>query len=98
MMDEFPFTDRGDYEAHLGRAVIWIANHPFASFSPRRYINKPVRPSRFTIKAAWKKLQKDSPLKPPSKPEKEWWEENPGGELLKQIEAKFGAEYPTWRE
>jgi len=45
-----------EYTAYLGDREIWIANHPYASFSPRTPI---VRPRRITILKAHDKLMND---------------------------------------
>lgn len=33
LLDKHEFTDIGQYTVRLGDAVIWISNHPYASFT-----------------------------------------------------------------
>lgn len=56
LMSRYPFTEIDFYTAKLGNVVVWIENHPYASFHRHgdRY-----RPRRSTILQAYKKLQKD---------------------------------------
>ena len=56
LMEENKFTGLDLYTARLGNQSIWIANHPYASFTSS-YLN--VRPKRSTILYAWDKLEKD---------------------------------------
>lgn len=55
------FTDIGECTAKLGNNLIWIANHPYASFQSYGYnISKESgRPSKLTIIRAKRKLDKD---------------------------------------
>lgn len=60
LLDENSFKNFDYYTAVLGTQKIWIANHPYASFTPHGdYSKKVMRPSRLTIKRARKKLLKD---------------------------------------
>lgn len=46
------------YYAEIGTLTVWVANHPYASFTP--YGGVKVRPSRKTILMAYDQLIKDS--------------------------------------
>jgi len=48
------FKNINHYNADLWGFIIWITNHPYASFTYRG-----LRPSRFTIMEAKKKLDRD---------------------------------------
>lgn len=54
--ESFEFCD--GYTALIGGKEIWVTNHPYASFRPRRLH---ARPSRKTIYFAMKKLEKEHP-------------------------------------
>jgi len=60
LLDKGLSFESGYSTSKLGVQSIWIANHPYASFSP---YNDPrfgtVRPRRRTIVRAWEKLEKD---------------------------------------
>jgi hypothetical protein len=56
-METEKFKDIGEHTATIGGVVIWIANHPYASFST--YGKFHVRPKRATILRARKKLMND---------------------------------------
>lgn len=58
LMDEHDFTEITEHTAQIGEVCVWVANHPYASFTP--YGNMPsVRPKRTTILRAWDKLVSD---------------------------------------
>jgi len=63
LLNEHEFTNITYYHASLNGIAIWIANHPYASFTCTFDINHnlmiTVRPSRYTIYLANKKLQKE---------------------------------------
>lgn len=60
LMGKYQFTDIGKYKATLGPANdIWIANHPYASFTYRRR-----RPRRITILRAMDKVTVDRGPRP----------------------------------
>lgn len=59
LMTKHQFTDRGVFTAKLGGFDVWIANHPYASFSPA---GCGVRASRITILKAADKLNKECPI------------------------------------
>jgi hypothetical protein len=48
------FTKYDGYHVYLGDTMLWVANHPFAAFTPARRLN--IRPSRRTIHKLYKKL------------------------------------------
>lgn len=48
-----------DCTAKLGDWEIWIANHPYASFTDHSFRNIPGRPSKLTIYKAKQKLERD---------------------------------------
>lgn len=50
------FTDVTRYTARIGGHLVWVANHPYASFTMREH---EVRPSRATILRAKRKLMAD---------------------------------------
>jgi len=50
------FANITEHTARIGGHEVWIANHPYASFTLRRH---DVRPSRTTIYRAQKKLMRD---------------------------------------
>lgn len=59
LLDTEEFTDITQHTAKLGNTTVWIANHPYASFTPRNSIcSFPVRPSRRTILKAHDKLMR----------------------------------------
>lgn len=60
LMKEHTFRDLGNTgcSAILGNEEIWIANHPYASFT-NGFNKESGRPSRLTIYKAYKKLIKD---------------------------------------
>lgn len=51
------FTDIDDYTARFGGRLIWIANHPYASFTPRSSFVGGFRPSRVTIMKLRERLE-----------------------------------------
>lgn len=64
LMSKHSFTDFSDtahvdgkYDAAIGGVVVWIKNHPYASFRRRPGA---VLPRRSTTLRAWKKLQEDA--------------------------------------
>lgn len=59
LMDRYDFIgfDYSDCTCFLGGVEIWIANHPYASFTKRNVEKK--RPSRKTIYRAYEKLKMD---------------------------------------
>jgi len=56
LLDDYEFTNIGEYDAKLGATTIWIENHPYASM--RLYNSNLImfRPSRLTIRRAYIKL------------------------------------------
>ena len=58
LMRKYIFKNKDNHEAKIGNAKVWIANHPYASFTCRDFPNKYFygRPSRMTIYRARKKL------------------------------------------
>jgi hypothetical protein len=50
----------GNYTARIGRRVVWIENHPYASFRPNDFDQ--ARPKRATILKAWDRLIRDGVL------------------------------------
>lgn len=56
LMATHKFEHLNSCESKLGGLIIWIENHPYASFT---YTRIKVRPSRRTILRAFEKLQKD---------------------------------------
>lgn len=48
-----------EVEAKIGDKVVWIANHPYASFTTSANYRLDARPSRQTIYLAGKKLKED---------------------------------------
>ena len=64
LMDENKFELVSEYEAKIGPLTLWIANHPYRSFTPHpaKSSKSPFRgyrPSRMTIRKAYKKLISD---------------------------------------
>lgn len=60
LLDEERFKEISFCTAVLGTQKIWIANHPYASFTPYGIYDRiEVRSSRLTIKRARKKLLND---------------------------------------
>lgn len=57
LLDCFEFTDIEEFRAKLGEEVIWIANHPYASFTPYNS-SMNFRASRLTIYRAEQKLNR----------------------------------------
>ena len=58
LLDEEQFVRLDDYTAKLGKIVVWVNNHPYASFSPWCPARLDIRPSRRTIARAYKLLPK----------------------------------------
>jgi len=56
LMREQRFVNITRCTANIGGHEVWVANHPYASFTLRRH---DVRPSRTTIYRAQKKLMRD---------------------------------------
>jgi hypothetical protein len=52
------FIVESPYTARLGQSRVWIANHPYASFTPEMGLPK-VRPRRITILKAYEKMMND---------------------------------------
>ena len=69
LLDEHTFDESKDNgrTAFLGGTLIWISNHPYASFLPFfGIVRGKFRPSRLTIKKAYKKFIKEiNPSKDP---------------------------------
>lgn len=61
-MAEDRFVRRSDCTAMIGHHTVWIANHPYASFTNQELS---VRPSRMTILKAHRKLLADFLTTPP---------------------------------
>lgn len=59
LMKNYDFKDYDRYTAKLGNTEIWIANHPYASFTEYWIGRRSGRPSRFTICKAKMKLKRD---------------------------------------
>ena len=68
LLDNHRFTEIDRFTAKLGNRTVWMANHPYASFTPYRSIQeildgKPklpeVRPSRLTIQRAYRQFTED---------------------------------------
>lgn len=58
LMDKHKFSSIGTHTAKLGEQEIWVANHPYSSFTPYpKHVG--VRPSRATILEAHDKLIRD---------------------------------------
>ena len=53
------FVSIGHYTAKIGGITVWVANHPFASFTPHGLPFLNVRPSRATLLKAHDKLLSD---------------------------------------
>jgi hypothetical protein len=66
LMDNHNFIIKDKYTAVLGGKNIWIANHPYASFTEYDYINDKVRPSRKTIFKAMMKLKREKHMMTPT--------------------------------
>lgn len=62
LLSKYEFRDITNYHASLGDNRLWISNHPYASFVFDLRINddiiEEVRPSRYTLHIARKKLLK----------------------------------------
>lgn len=67
LLDKYDFSEIGDYTARLGPTLIWIANHPFASFEcysiGSTFFGK--RPKRTTIVRAYDRLKGKTKVKKP---------------------------------
>ena len=63
LMDKYSFEEIGRYHATLGDEKLWIANYPYGCFEHCKYKFpfdiRDVRPSRWTIYKARKKLEHD---------------------------------------
>jgi hypothetical protein len=59
LMATHRFVRTSRHTAMLGDVLIWIANHPYASFSPYGDREMEIRPSRLTIFRAHDKLMRD---------------------------------------
>lgn len=59
LLAEHSFKKTSNYTADLGGICVWVANHPYASFSPYGKDHADVRPSRSTILRAHDKLMSD---------------------------------------
>ncbi len=63
LMNNNKFTEINIYHAKIGGKRFWIANHPYASFTISQNINPfdhtTIRPNRWTIHMARKKLRCD---------------------------------------
>ena len=61
LLDEHTFSGIGECTAKLGDTKIWVANHPYTSFSPSSLppIDSSSRPSRLTILRAKKQFDRD---------------------------------------
>ena len=59
LMSKHKFVFDGRSTARLGDIILWVDNHPCASFSPYGPVNLRVRPSRLTIEKAHEKLMED---------------------------------------
>jgi hypothetical protein len=57
LMRDHKFKRVSKHSAQLGPAVMWVANHPYASFSPE---GAEVRPRRATVLKAMDKLLVDT--------------------------------------
>lgn len=57
LMKKHSFVYHDKYYSKIGNNFVWIANHPYASFTPET--NSAIRPSRRTIYKAYKKYNKD---------------------------------------
>jgi hypothetical protein len=64
-MDKDKFVIISEFQASISGVTIWIANHPYGSFTPFSFkttilpVNSP-RPKRSTIARAWEKLTNDA--------------------------------------
>ncbi len=59
LMKGHRFKTLDAHRARLGPVVVWIANHPYASFTPEnRHVE--IRPRRITILRAYDKLVRDT--------------------------------------
>lgn len=56
------FSQIDGYTARLGNEILWIANHPYASFTSRRLSGLRMRPKRITILRLMDRLERDSVL------------------------------------
>lgn len=56
LMANGKFTPNDKFTVYIGGVQVWIANHPYASFTP---CFSEARPSRITILNAWKKLDQE---------------------------------------
>lgn len=59
LLDKYDFKDINEYTAKLNNEEIWIANHPYASFTKYSLGYDRKRPSRYTILKAKRKLEYD---------------------------------------
>ncbi len=53
------FKNVSTHTANIGGYIVWIANHPYGSFTPNHAFIKEFRPSRATILRAMDHLVKD---------------------------------------
>lgn len=60
LMDNNKFIITSQETARLWNIEVWIANHPYASFSPFNPIDSRIRPSRSTIDRAFNKIIEDA--------------------------------------
>lgn len=62
LMKSYDFKWDGDHTVTLGDILIWVSNHPYASFDLCQDGPKPfnIRPSRRTMHKAYQKLQVDT--------------------------------------
>ena len=56
LMNEHSFTEIDEYTAKLGNTTVWVANHPYVSFTNYNTFRFKGRPSRLTIYKAKQKL------------------------------------------
>ena len=59
LMAEHKFVRTGDHTATLGGLCVWVANHPYGSFTPYRP-KLEIRASRATTMLAMRKLISDT--------------------------------------
>jgi hypothetical protein len=60
LLDTEDFVLEDIYTARIGGGVVWISNHPYASFSPYYPVRMDVRPKRITMVRAKRKLDADT--------------------------------------
>lgn len=60
LMAKHKFVRVSKHTARLGDLLIWVANHPYASFSPYGEHEQDIRPRRVTIFRAHDKLMSDT--------------------------------------